>query len=211
MPPVTTAVGKHAGEIAHGRYAWPRKAGTGIGIGPTVAPVRGSEDEIRIVVRKTAAAFIHPGDVHVACSQVAGDLDVADKWGAARDLSSIRPGNTVIGLVTNEESSAANIKVVLGSVHPAVERRRWVVIRPTRFSIVLGVSVNAVMCPAIRVSRSGSLIPSKALAAAAAVEPNGKPSPRWAVVQDNGVANRIGKWTLAVSAGEASEGSAAVG
>ena len=45
---------------------------------------------------ETAAAFIHPGDVHVARGQVAGDLDVADKWSAARDLSRIGPGDTVV-------------------------------------------------------------------------------------------------------------------
>ena len=66
------------------------------------------------------------------------------------------------------------------------------------------------MCPAIHVPGSGSLISSKALPAAAAVEPNGKPGAGWAVVQDNGVANRIGEWALAVSAGEANEGAPTV-
>ena len=94
----------------------------------------------------------------------------------------------------------------MGGVHSAVERRRWVVIRPTRLSIVLGVSVNAVMGPAIRVRGSGSLVPSKALTAAAAVEPNGKPGAGWAIVQNNGVANRVGEWALTVSAREANEG-----
>ena len=96
MSPVTTAVGKHAGEISHGRNARTRKAGTGVGIAPGVAAVRGSEDEIGIVVWEAAAAFIHSSDVHVACGQVAGDLNVADEWSAARDLSRIGPGETVI-------------------------------------------------------------------------------------------------------------------
>ena len=96
VSPVTPAVGKHAREIAHSRYARPGKAGTGVGVAPGVAAVRGSEDEIGIVVWEAAAAFIHSSDVHVACGQVAGDLHVADEWSAARDLSRIGPGETVI-------------------------------------------------------------------------------------------------------------------
>ena len=71
--------------------------------------------------------------------------------------------------------------------------------------------MNAEMCPAIRVRRSGSLIPTKALTAAAAVEPNGKPGAGWAIVQDNGITNGIGEWALAVSRGQANEGIPAVG
>src|SRR6266496_3349588 len=96
VSPIATAVGKHASEIAHGRNARPRKAGTNVGVAPGVATVRGSEDEIRIVVWEAAAAFVHPSDVHVACGQIAGDLHVADEWSAARDLSRIGPGETVI-------------------------------------------------------------------------------------------------------------------
>src|SRR5439155_8632311 len=96
VAPVTTAVGKHACEVAYGRYTWSRKAGAGVGVTPGVAAVCGSEDEIRIVVREATAAFIHPGDVHVARGQVAGDLDVADEWSAARELSRIGPCHPVV-------------------------------------------------------------------------------------------------------------------
>src|SRR4029453_9841512 len=96
VSPVTTTIGKHAREIAHCRYARPRKAGAAVSIGPCVTTVRGSEDEIGIVVRETTASFIHPGDVYVARSQVACDLDVPDKWSTARDLSGICPSDAVI-------------------------------------------------------------------------------------------------------------------
>jgi hypothetical protein len=47
-------------------------------------------------MREPAASFIHAGDVYVARGQVAGDLDVPDEWSTARDLSGVRPGNTVV-------------------------------------------------------------------------------------------------------------------
>ena len=100
---------------------------------------------------EAAAAFVHPGDVHIARGQIAGDLDVADKWSAAGDLPRIGPGESVVSGVADKEGSAANIKVVPGSVHSAVEGRRWVVIGPARLSIVVVVAVNAIMDPAIRV------------------------------------------------------------
>jgi len=102
VSPVTAAIGKHAREIAYGCYARPGKARTSIRVGPGVAAVRGSENEIRIVVREAAAAFVHASDVHVACGQVAGDLDVANEGRAGRDLPRIGPGKTVISGVPNK-------------------------------------------------------------------------------------------------------------
>src|SRR5262245_18145936 len=96
MSPVTAAVGKHARKIAYGRYTRSRKAGAIVGVVPGVAAVRGSEDQIRIIVWEAASAFIHSGDVHVTRGKVAGDLNVADEGRASRDLSGIRPCDTVV-------------------------------------------------------------------------------------------------------------------
>src|SRR5262249_1121594 len=132
---------------------------------------------IDVVVGEATATFIHTSNVNIACGEVAGDLDIAGEWSSARDLSGIRPVDTVVSRVANEEGAAANIKVVPGSVHPTVEGRRWVVISPARLSIILTVAVNAIeMGPAIRVPWSCGLVAAKALAAAATVQPNREPS-----------------------------------
>ena len=102
MSPVTTAIGKHTGEVAHGGNPRPGKAGAAVGVGPGVAAVRGSEDEIRIVVREASASFIHPGDVHVARGQVARDLDIPDEGRAGGDLSRVGPSQTIVSGVANE-------------------------------------------------------------------------------------------------------------
>ena len=102
MPPVTTAISKHAGEVAHRGNARPRKAGAAVGVAPGVAAIGRPEDEIRIVVREAAASFIHPGDVHVAGGQVAGNLDIADERRAAGDLPRVCPSETIVSGVANE-------------------------------------------------------------------------------------------------------------
>ena len=53
--------------------------GADIGVSPGVTAVGGLEDVVSVVVREASASFIHAGDVHVACREVAGNLDVADK------------------------------------------------------------------------------------------------------------------------------------
>ena len=67
--------------------------------------------------------FVHACDVHVACGEVAGDLDVTDEWGAGSDLSRVRPSETVISGIANEEGSPSNIEIIPGNVHPPVEGR----------------------------------------------------------------------------------------
>src|SRR5216684_1996892 len=71
--------------------------------------------------------------------------------------------------------------------------------------------MNAVMGPAIRVRRSGGLVPAKTPTAAARVNPGGIPSAGWLVVQNNGVAKSVGEGALTVGLGEAGEGGAPVG
>ncbi len=66
--------------------------------------------------------------------------------------------------------------------------------------------MNAVMGPAIRVRRSGGLVPAKTPTAAARVNPGGIPSAGWLVVQNNGVAKSVGEGALTVGLGEAGEG-----
>ena len=47
-------------------------------------------DKVVVVVRKAAASFVHAGDIHVACDQVAGDLDIADESRGATDSGCAR-------------------------------------------------------------------------------------------------------------------------
>jgi hypothetical protein len=39
VSPVASAIGKHAGEVTHGRNTGPRKGGPAVGVSPTVATV----------------------------------------------------------------------------------------------------------------------------------------------------------------------------
>ena len=59
--------------------------------------------------------------------------------------------------------------------------------------------VNAEMGPAIRVRGSGGLVPTQALTTAAGVEPDCEPGSGWAVIENNGVAERIREGALTVA------------
>src|SRR5262249_23096771 len=97
VTPVTTAIRKHDREVTDRANARTGEAGTRIGISPGVTAVGGPKDEVDVVVRKTSAAFIHAGDVHVACREVAGNLDISDERGG--DLALIRPSETVVSRI----------------------------------------------------------------------------------------------------------------
>src|SRR6266700_3737383 len=127
---------------------------------------------IDVVVGKASAAFVHASNVHVACGQITSDLNVADEGCARRDLSRVGPGHTVVSGIAKKEGAAANIEIVPRNVHPPVEGGGRVVVRPTGFSIVLRVGMNAEVGPAIRVRRSSSLVTTESLSAAARVEPD---------------------------------------
>src|SRR5206468_7960289 len=150
---------------------------------------------IDVAVGKASAAFVHASNVHVACGQITSDLNVSDEGCARRDLSRVRPGHTVVSGIAKKKGAAANIEIVPRDVHPPVEGRGRVVVGPTRLSIVLRVGVNAEVSPAIRVSRSGSLITAEPLGSAARIEPDGVPGAGWPVVQNNGVAQGVGERT----------------
>src|SRR5206468_1517604 len=102
----------------------------------------------------TAAVFIHTGDIHVAGNFVGRDLDVPDK--GIVDVDRGGPSGAAIG-----GESGANLlaltEVVPRYIHPAKERRGWVVVSIAGLPVVTEAGVNAEMCPAIRVPRSGGL------------------------------------------------------
>ena len=112
MSPVATAIGEHAGEVAHSGNAWAGEAGTAVGVGPGVAAVGRPEEKIRVVMRKATATFVHACDVHIAGGKVAGNLDIADKWRAAGDLPRVGPSETIVSGITNEERPATDIEVI---------------------------------------------------------------------------------------------------
>src|SRR5439155_23136740 len=145
-----SGVAVHGGEVARSATAGAIEGGAGVGVGPGVAAVGGPKDEVR-ARSEAPAAFVHAGDIHVARGQVAGDLDVADEWGAAGQLSRVGPGGAVVSGIADEEGASPDIEVVPGDVHPPVEGRARVVVCPARLSVVVGVVVNAEMGPAIRV------------------------------------------------------------
>src|SRR2546425_12657043 len=101
VSPEATAIGKHAGEVADSDDARPGKAGAGVGVSPGVAAVGGSVEEVHVGVGEATAAFVHAGDVDVACGQGTGDLDVADEAGGQLSLGG--PGRSGVGGVADEE------------------------------------------------------------------------------------------------------------
>ena len=210
VSPISGA-GVRGREIARRATARATEGGSRVGVSPGVASVGGPKDEIRVVVGEASAAFVHTGDVHVACGQIAGDLDVADKGSAGGNLSRVCPRDPIVSRVPDKEGAPANIEVVPRNVHPAVEGRRWVIVSPARLSVVLRVRVNAVMGPAIRVPGSGGLVPAEAKTAAGLVDPDGEPSAGWLVIQNNWVAHRIGEGAVTSGSRDAGEGAATVG
>src|ERR1700730_12450535 len=117
VSPEATAIGKHLGEVADSADARPGKGGGGVGVGPGVAAVGGSEDEVAVVVGEATAAFVHAGDVDVACGQVTGDLDIADEGSAGGNLSRVGPSRAIVGGVAEEEGTVRDSEVVPGDVH----------------------------------------------------------------------------------------------
>src|ERR1044071_1278991 len=211
VSPEATAIGKHTGEVADSSNAWSGKARTSIGVGPGVAAVSGSVNEIAIGVGEATAAFVHAGDVNIARSKVAGDLDITDEGSASRNLSRVSPSHAIIGGIAEEEGTRCNIEVVPGNVHPPIEWATRVIVGPTRLPVVLTVAVNAIMGPASRAHGISGLVPTKALTAAATVKPDGEPCSGRAVVQNNGVAKGIGKGALVAGRSDAGEGVSPIG
>src|SRR6266404_8915790 len=109
VSPEATAIGKHLGEVADSGDARPWKGGPGVGVGPGGSAVGGSVDEVVVVVREATAAFVHAGDVDVACGQVTGDLDIADEGSAAGNLSRAAPSQPIVGGEAEEEGGARDI------------------------------------------------------------------------------------------------------
>lgn len=211
MSPVATAIGKHAGEVAHGGNPRPGKAGASVGVGPRIAAVGRPEEEIRVIVGKAAATFVHACDVHIACGKVAGNLDIADKRRAAGDLPRVGPSKTIVGGIANEERTTAHMEVVPGNVHSPIKWRGGIAIGPARFAVVLVVIVNAKMSPAIRAPRRGGLVSAETLTSAAPVQPDSEPGARWSIVQNNRIAKGVGERALAPGVGETGKSVAAIG
>src|SRR5439155_21957168 len=203
-------VGEVVVAAAGGTIARPCEGGAGEGVGPSAAAISGPEHQVGARPGSTPASFVHAGDVHVACNQVAGDLDIADEGAAGGQL--VRgPSETVVSGDADEEGPSPNIEVVPRNVHVPKVQRAGVVVGPTRLSVVKGAVVNAEMGPAIRVRGIGGLISAHPLTAAAHVKKDSKPSLAWLVEQNNGVAQGIGERALTGGPGEPGEGGAAVG
>jgi hypothetical protein len=203
-----SGVAVHAGEKAGCGTARARECGTCVGIGPGVTTVGRSENLIGPIA-ESATHLVHSCEVHVAGNLVAGDLDVADE--GRGDAYRTVPRGAVVARVGGKKSASADIEVVPGNVHPVGEGRGWVVVRPARIPVVLGVVMNAEMGPASRVRGIGGLVAAQALTAAGRIEPDGEPGGVSAIVQKNRVALGTSKGALTAGVGDAGEGSAAVG
>src|SRR5262245_21311525 len=82
VPPEATLVSKHAGEIrvvAANYHARCCEGSASERISPGSAAVRRLENEVGVIVGKTATAFIHTGDVDITIGHVTRDLHVADE------------------------------------------------------------------------------------------------------------------------------------
>src|ERR1700730_6407064 len=187
VAPVAAVSGKHPGEVTRSTHARARKRSAGIGVSPGDTAVGGPENLVGVVVREASTAFVHAGDVHVACHQVTGNLDVADECGC--DLYRAVPGSPVISGESDVDALAGS-EVVPGDVHIPEVGRGWVVVSPTGLAIVEGALVNAEMGPASWVRRVVGLIAAEP-ARGVAVDPDGEPGGGRLVVEKNGVAKGI--------------------
>src|SRR6516162_8643154 len=79
VPPVAAVGRKDLGEVADSRHAWSWERCADEGLIKSGAAVGGLEEVIGVIVWEATTAFVHAGDVYVACNVVAGDLHVADK------------------------------------------------------------------------------------------------------------------------------------
>src|SRR5215208_5645 len=206
VPPVSRT-GVHRGEEARSAAPGAIEGRPCVGVGPGVAAVSGTVDFVGSG-GKAATHLIHACDVHVAGNLVASDLDVADEVGGDRYRS--MPGTSVITGIGDAQSSASDIKIVPGNVHPVGKRRGWVVIGPARIAVVRRVVMNAEMGPASGVRGIGGLVATEALTAASPVQPHGKPGGDSPIVQNNRVAKSIGEGTLTAGGGEAVKSGATV-
>jgi hypothetical protein len=112
VPPVATAIGKHDGEVTDKANARSRKDWARVGVSPSVATVAGLEDKVRVVVGEATTAFVHPGDVHVACNEVTGDLHVTDEASLSAHHDRTVPSETVVSREGDEDVRVGLIKVV---------------------------------------------------------------------------------------------------
>src|SRR6188472_1562343 len=124
-------------------------------------------------MREASPALVHTSDVYVACDQVASHLHVADERGPSARHDWAVPRGTVVTGESDEDVCVGLTKVVPRNVHSPEERRAWVIVGPAGLAIVFGIGINAKMGPAIRVVRSGGLVPAQR--AAVSVRPHRKP------------------------------------
>ncbi len=134
---------------------------------------------------QAAAALVHRRQVNPATAlQVAGDLDVADEAGVELHWC---PSGAVVG-VGDVECAAPNGKVVIGDIHPSVERAGRVVIHPHALAVaILGRDVGraGAGAPGDAVCRGPQ---ADALAAAAGGQVPGEPHGQAGVVHHDWVA-----------------------
>src|SRR4029453_12732094 len=213
VPPEATLVRKHAGEIrvvAANCHARRCEGSAGVRIGPGSAAVRRLENQVGVIVGKTATAFIHARDVQIAVGHVTRDLHVANEGILSADHDCAAPGVAVVSGAGNENVRIGSTKVVPGNVHIPEVWRTWVVIRPARLAVVAAVGMHAEMGPAIWILGSSGFI-SAQRTASVAVEPDCEPRLRRPVIQNNRVAKGVGERTLTTGGGDTGKGQAAVG
>ena len=212
VPPVAAVSGKHLGEVAHSCYTRSGERCAGIGVAPGTTAIGGFKDQVRVVVRETTAAFVHPRNVYgPAARQVARDLHVAHKRSLSAHHHRAAPSGAPIRRINDENVRVCSIKVVPGNVQSPKEWRTRIVISPTRFAIGRALVESAEMSPAIRIIRRGGLVSAKTLTAARAIEPDCNPSARRLVVENNRVAKGVVEGALAIGLRKAGKGSAAIG
>ena len=179
VPPNGRRAAEHAHEVGVLAAVHPPRsleARPRVAAAPSDAAVGGAVHDI-LASGQTASALIHRRLVNVATAlQVAGDLDVADEAAVELDAT---PGGAVIG-VSDVEGAAANVKVVVGDVHPPVMRAGWVVVHPHALAVIRPAAMRAGPCgPSDTVGRGPQ---ADALAAAAGCQVARKPHVQLRVV-----------------------------
>ena len=149
VPPIATVVWKHKFEVADSANTRSVEGGAGIGVRKVAPP------SVDLKMRMLRARLPLPPFSFMPAtyttplpdmSPVICVLRMKVRWG---NLNRAVPCGAVVSGVGNEEAAnvaaVEDVEVVPGNIHPPVEGRRWVVLHPSRFPVIVTAVVNAEM------------------------------------------------------------------
>ena len=173
-----------------------RRRGAGVRVGKSDTAVSRAIDDVSPVAPAAGttaitAVFIHAGDVHVSCNEIASDLNVSNEDGPSgnREVHGPTPSGTVISRADDRDGGPRISEVVIGDVHSPEKWRGWVVVAPARLAVAIARrKVGNAWANRPGDAAVSGLPGTDALSAAAGSEKNCKESAGRFVVESNRVA-----------------------